>query len=131
MGADLNPRDNLYAGSCARYMVETGFLTVQSYLASPHIVCFSLTGLKFLKPIHKGMSVKMTGTVVDAGRTSVGVYMEMTELLTGVRAAEGFLTFVSIAEETQRPVPHHKVFPGVSDAMAAKRRQYLALKAVR
>ena len=44
---------------------------------------------------------------------------------------EGFLTFVSIAEETQRPVPHHKVFPGVSDAMAAKRRQYLALKAVR
>lgn len=46
MGADLNPRDNLYAGSCARYMVETGFLTVQSYLASPHIVCFSLTGLE-------------------------------------------------------------------------------------
>ncbi|MCH3949907.1 MAG: acyl-CoA thioesterase [Acidaminococcus sp.] len=131
MGADLNPRDNLYAGSCARYMVETGFLTVQAFLDSPHIVCFGLTGMKFLKPVKKGTSVCFTGYIVYTGKTSVGVYMELTEMLGGSKAAEAYLTFVHIEEATQRPTGHGKTLENIDPELLPYQKRYAALKSVR
>ena len=53
LGKDLNPHDTLFAGQAASYMIECGFLAVQSFLNSGHIVCLGLDGLRFLRPVRK------------------------------------------------------------------------------
>ena len=69
LGKDLNPHDTLFAGQAASYMIECGFLAVQSFLNSGHIVCLGLDGLRFLRPVRKGDTIDISSTVVYAGRT--------------------------------------------------------------
>lgn len=38
MPKDLNPRGTLFAGSCANFMIEGGFLTAEAFLGHPHMV---------------------------------------------------------------------------------------------
>ena len=70
MPKDLNPRGTLFAGSCANFMIEGGFLTAEAFLGHPHMVFFGMNGMKFVKSVEKGETVSVTGTVVDAGKTS-------------------------------------------------------------
>jgi acyl-CoA hydrolase len=82
MPKDLNPRGTLFAGSCANFMIEGGFLTAEAFLGHPHMVFFGMNGMKFVKSVGKGETVSVTGTVIDAGRTSLGIFVTVRFLHT-------------------------------------------------
>lgn len=128
---DLNPRDTLFAGSCANFMIETGFLAAEQFFGTPHMVCFALNGMKFLKSIGKGTSVTMEARVIYAGKSSIGVYVSMYTLHKEEKAAECFLSYVAIDEKTRRPVPHQLVIDDLTEYEKKLQDRYLAYKNVR
>lgn len=128
LGKDLNPHDTLFAGQAASYMIECGFLAVQSFLNSGHIVCLGLDGLRFLRPVRKGDTIDISNTVVYAGTTSVGAHIAMTRRSDGAMAAECFVSFVHIEEETGQALPHGVMLPALDEQGEERRRAYLAYK---
>lgn len=128
LGKDLNPHDTLFAGQAASYMIECGFLAVQSFLNSGHIVCLGLDGLRFLRPVRKGDTIDISSTVVYAGTTSVGAHIAMTRRSDGAMAAECFVSFVHIEEETGQALPHGVMLPALDEQGEERRRAYLAYK---
>ena len=128
LGKDLNPHDTLFAGQAASYRIECGFLAVQSFLNSGHIVCLGLDGLRFLRPVRKGDTIDISSTVVYAGTTSVGAHIAMTRRSDGAMAAECFVSFVHIEEETGQARPHGVTLPALDEQGEARRRAYWAYK---
>ena len=128
LGKDLNPHDTLFAGQAASYMIECGFLAVQSFLDSGHIVCLGLDGLRFLRPVRKGDTIDVSSTVVYAGKTSVGAHIAMTRRSDGAMAAECFVSFVHIEEDTGQALPHGVMLPALEEQGEERRRAYLAYK---
>lgn len=128
LGKDLNPHDTLFAGQAASYMIECGFLAVQSFLNSGHIVCLGLDGLRFLRPVRKGDTIDISSTVVYAGTTSVGAHIAMTRRSDGAMAAECFVSFVHIEEETGQALPHGVTLSALDEQGEARRRAYWAYK---
>ena len=128
LGKDLNPHDTLFAGQAASYMIECGFLAVQSFLDSGHIVCLGLDGLRFLRPVRKGDTIDISSTVVYAGTTSVGAHIAMTRRSDGAMAAECFVSFVHIEEETGQALPHGVTLSALDEQGEARRRAYWAYK---
>ncbi|HJE82490.1 acyl-CoA thioesterase [Megasphaera stantonii] len=128
LGKDLNPHDTLFAGQAASYMIECGFLAVQSFLNSGHIVCLGLDGLRFLRPVRKGDTIDISSIVVYAGTTSVGAHIAMTRRSDGAMAAECFVSFVHIEEETGQALPHGVMLPALDEQGEERRRAYLAYK---
>ena len=128
LGKDLNPHDTLFAGQAASYMIECGFLAVQSFLNSGHIVCLGLDGLRFLRPVRKGDTIDISSIVVYAGTTSVGAHIAMTRRSDGAMAAECFVSFVHIEEETGQARPHGVTLPALDEQGEARRRAYWAYK---
>lgn len=128
LGKDLNPHDTLFAGQAASYMIECGFLAVQSFLNSGHIVCLGLDGLRFLRPVRKGDTIDISSTVVYAGATSVGAHIAMTRRSDGAMAAECFVSFVHIKEEAGQALPHGVTLPALDELSEERRRAYLAYK---
>lgn len=126
LGKDLNPHDTLFAGQAVSYMIECGFLAVQSFLNSGHIVCLGLDGLRFLRPVRKGDTIDISSTVVYAGTTSVGAHIAMTRRSDGAMAAECFVSFVHIEEETGQARPHGVTLPALDEQGEARRRAYWA-----
>lgn len=122
LGKDLNPHDTLFAGQAASYMIECGFLD------SGHIVCLGLDGLRFLRPVRKGDTIDISSTVVYAGTTSVGAHIAMTRRSDGAMAAECFVSFVHIEEETGQALPHGVMLPALDEQGEERRRAYLAYK---
>ena len=51
---DLNHHGTLYAGRCADWFVESGFIAACSLAKPEHIVCLKIHGLLFSKPAHLG-----------------------------------------------------------------------------
>lgn len=128
LGKDLNPHDTLFAGQAASYMIECGFLAVQSFLQSCHIVCLGLDGLRFLHPVRKGDSICVSSSIIYAGKTSVGAHIRMERRSDGKAAAECFVSFVHIEEETGQARPHGATLPMLDEQGLALRRVYLAYK---
>lgn len=128
LGRDLNPHDTLFAGQAASYMIECGFLAVQSFLRSGHIVCLGAEGLRFIRPVHKGDTVVFSSRIIYAGKTSVGAYIEMIRRSDEQKAAECFVTFVHIEEELGQPVPHGASLPELDEAGRKLNEAYLAYK---
>lgn len=125
---DLNPRDTLFAGSCANFMIETGFLTAEQFLGHPHMVCFALNGMKFLRSVARGTSVVMEGEVIYAGKSSIGIYVQMKTMHSQEKAAECFLSYVCIDEKTRRPVPHQKKLGALPEERLKQQQRYIAYK---
>lgn len=123
---DLNHHETLFAGQAASYMIECGFLAVQTFLDSPHIVCLSLDGMRFLRPVHKGMGIRIDSTIVYAGTSSVGVYIRLFILSENSKAAECFISFVHIDELTGRAVPHQTGLGELDDQEKQWQNAYLA-----
>lgn len=125
LGRDLNPHDTLFAGQAASYMIECGFLAVQSFLQTPHIVFLSLDGLRFLQPVHKGEGFRIDSTIIYAGSSSIGVYLSLSKLPSLTKAAECFVSFVHITEETGQAEAHHTILADLDED--AKKLQHLYL----
>lgn len=111
-------------------MIEGGFLTAEAFLGHPHMVFFGMNGMKFVKSVEKGETVSVTGTVVDAGKTS-SRFCHSSFPSTKELAAQSYLTFVSIDENTGRPVPHGAKLDNLTEEMKAHQMTYRKLTAIR
>ena len=102
---DLNHHGTLFAGRCAEWFVEAGFIAVASLLPTQNIVCLKIHGLEFSYPLRLGQIAQFTSKVVYAGKTSIKVYVELTPVDEQSIAVSGFITFVYI-DKDGKPKPH-------------------------
>jgi acyl-CoA hydrolase len=104
-GEDLNHHGTLYAGRGVEWMVEAGLIASCEATKSSDIVCMRINSLLFKKPVPKGSLVNYTANVVFTGRTSLTVFVDVNNSITGDAIVNGFFTYVYIGEDG-RPAPH-------------------------
>lgn len=116
---DLNHHHTLYAGRCADWVVEAGFIAAARALGAEHAVCVEIHGMRFKKPVPLGQIVIFRSRPVLAGRTRLVVHVEAALMPVLPPAAprtppdasviepfvESFLTFVHLGEQGA-PAPH-------------------------
>lgn len=102
---DLNHHRTLFAGRCAEWFVEAGFIAVASALPASNVVCLKIHGLSFTKPLRSGDIASFTSKIVYTGRSSVKVYVTLRENGENAPIVEGFITFVYVNDAGQ-PQPH-------------------------
>ena len=100
---DLNHHGTLYAGRIAEWFVETGFMTAASLLPSENLVCVKIHDMTFKCPVWAGETVRLTGEVVEAGRTSLRVRVTLS--VKEIEIMEGFATFVHV-DVSGKAAPH-------------------------
>ncbi len=104
---DLNHHRTLFAGRCAEWVVESGFIALANYLDPHNIVCLKMHGLEFLHPIHAGDVLRFESMLVLARRSTVDVFVRVhLQKNSEMIFCEGFLTFCHV-DENARPVPHN------------------------
>ena len=114
-GEDLNHHGTLYAGRGVEWMVEAGFIVASMATGDPNIVCMRINSLLFRKPVPKGQMVTLEGSVVLSGRTSLTVYVKVTNANTQDFIVDGFFTYVYMDEEGTTPLPHGIVITPSND----------------
>jgi len=96
---DLNHHRTLFAGRCAEWFVEAGFIAVASVLPASHVVCLKIHGLTFTKPLISGDIASFESKVVYTGKTSLKVYVSVRANNNDKSILEGFITFVYVNED--------------------------------
>lgn len=102
---DLNHHGTLFAGRCAEWFVEAGFITVAGVLPAENIVCLKIHGLEFSQPIQLGQIARFYSKIVYTGKSSIKVFVELKPLNAKENAVNGFITFVFI-NKAGKPQPH-------------------------
>ena len=102
---DLNHHRTLYAGRCAEWFVEAGFIAVASVLSADHIVCLKIHGFTFTHPARSGDIVQFTSKIVEVGRTSLKVSVDLTLQGGAEPIVNGMITFIHV-NDLGRPEPH-------------------------
>lgn len=112
---DLNHHGTLFAGRCAEWFVEAGFISVAKKLEPHSIVCLNIHGMEFLHPIHAGDVLSFGSRIVKAGRSTVVVYIRAFLDRTPEKTfCDGFMTFCHVDENTI-PRPHGLVIEPETD----------------
>lgn len=107
-GEDLNHHGSVFAGRVSEWLVEAGFVAVASVLEPKNIVCAKVFGVEFRKPIWLGQVLRFESRVVKTGRVDVVTYVSANIRGESKIAAEGFMTFVNVDENTK--VRSHGLF---------------------
>lgn len=102
---DLNHHRTLFAGRCAEWFVEAGFIAAASALPSKNIVCLQIHGLTFTHPIHSGEIARFSSKIIHSGRTSLKVYVDLVRQGNKDIIVKGFITFVHV-DANGHPEPH-------------------------
>ena len=102
---DLNHHRTLFAGRCAEWFVEAGFIAVANVLPADNIVCLKIHGLTFTKPLKSGDIACFESKIVYAGVSSIKVYVVLRENDQDTPVVEGFITFVHV-DATGTTLPH-------------------------
>ena len=103
---DLNHHRTLYAGRCAEWFVEAGFIAAASVLPPHEIVCLKIHGLEFTKPMRSGQIARFASKIVSVGRSSLVVYVTLSAPDEEKPVVQGFITFVHV-DELGRSQPHN------------------------
>jgi acyl-CoA hydrolase len=104
---DTNSQGTLFGGHALSLMDRLAFIVASRFTRMPVVTARS-EKVEFLSPVKQGELVELTGTVVDVGRTSLRVEIEMQreDLLTGDRSLCTTGEFVMVAvDEDGRPAP--------------------------
>jgi len=102
---DLNHHQTLFAGRCAEWFVEAGFIAVASVLPPRNVVCVKIHGFTFSSPAEPGEIVRFESKIVQTGRSSVKVYITLNRKKEQNPIVSGFITFVHVNQAGQ-PIPH-------------------------
>ena len=100
---DLNHHGTLYAGRCAEWVVESGFIAAASLTKPENIVCLKIHGLVFSQPARLGDILCFESKIVLAGKTSLMAHVQVFK--SDVKLLGGFLTFIHV-DLQGKPVPH-------------------------
>ena len=121
---DLNHHGTLFAARTASWFVETAFACAACEHGDPReIVCRNIHGMSFSSPVHCGDIVRFSARVVHTGTTSLMVHVDVVSELTGQRAVDGYLTFVTVDHETGKKKPHSIVLDETTDEEELRQRQ--------
>lgn len=112
MTGDLNHHGTLYAGRCAEWFVESGFIAAASLTRPENIVCLKIHGMVFSRPVHLGEIVCFHSRIVSVGRTRMIAFIE-TKVKEEV-VISGFITFIHVDAEGH-PLPHGLTIEAVTD----------------
>lgn len=103
---DLNHHGTLFAGRCAEWFVESGFIAVAAKLDPRTVVCLKIHGMEFLHPVTLGSVLTFESRIVATGRSTIVVYVKSFESKTPDRIySDGFITFCHVDEHTHA-CPH-------------------------
>ncbi len=121
---DLNHHGTLFAARTASWFVEAAFACAACEHGDPsEIVCRNIHGMSFSSPVHCGDIVRFTARVVHVGTTSLMVHVDVVSELTGQKAVDGYLTFVTIDHETGKKKPHGLTLDEAEDEREARQRR--------
>lgn len=102
---DLNHHRTLFAGRCAEWFVEAGFIAVASVLPASNIVCLKIHGLSFTQPLSSGDIACFESKIAYTGTSSIKVYVVLKQDSQDKPVVEGFITFVNVNDDGQAQ-PH-------------------------
>jgi acyl-CoA hydrolase len=100
---DLNHHGTLYAGRNAEWFVEAGFIAAAALSKPENIVCLSIHGMVFRRPVHLGEVIAFESRIVHTGRSRIVAFVEMKSGEESI--VRGFITFVNVDREG-RPLSH-------------------------
>lgn len=124
---DLNHHGTLFAGRCAEWFVESGFIAVAGLLDPKYIVCLRIYGMEFLHPVRAGQVLTFESRIASLGRSTLMVNVRSYENQTPERNfSDGFITFCYVDDQT-RARPHGLVF---EPQTPAERELYLRARAL-
>jgi acyl-CoA hydrolase len=104
---DTNSQGTLFGGHALSLMDRLAFIVASRFTRMPVVTARS-EKVEFRSPVKQGELVELTGTVVDVGRTSLRVQIDMhrEDLLTGDRSLCTTGEFVMVAvDDDGRPEP--------------------------
>jgi acyl-CoA hydrolase len=104
---DTNSQGTLFGGQAMSLMDRLAFIVASRFTRMP-VVTASSEKIEFRSPVKQGELVELVGTVVDVGRTSLRIRIEMhrEDLLTGDRSLCTTGEFVMVAVGNDgRPEP--------------------------
>ena len=110
---DTNSQGTLFGGHALALMDRLAFIVASRYARMPVVTACS-EKVEFMTPVKEGELVELTGTVVNVGRTSLRVRIEMVRenLLTGERSLCTTGEFVMVAVDAEgRPAPIQRAKP--------------------
>lgn len=102
---DLNHHKTLFAGRCAEWFVEAGFIAVASVLPAGNIVCLKVHGLMFTAPLVAGDIACFESRIAKVGRTSLTTYISLSAQNKIDPVISGFITFVHV-DSDGKAQPH-------------------------
>lgn len=106
-GEDLNHHGTLFAARAAAWFVESAFAAAAcAHGNSSDIVCRNLHNMSFCRPVRKGSVVSFKSRVVHSGKTSLMVYVKVLDAMTGEKAVDGYVTFVTVEEKSGKKLEH-------------------------
>lgn len=121
---DLNHHGTLFAARTASWFVEAAFAAAACEHGDPsEIVCRNVHGMSFSSPVQCGDIVRFTARVVHTGSTSLMVHVDVVSELTGKKAVDGYLTFVTIDHESGRKKAHGIVLDEPADEEELRQRE--------
>jgi len=113
---DLNHHGTLFAGRSAEWLVESAFIAAAATHGYPEdVLCINIHGFVFNQPVEKGHLLMMTSMVVRTGRTSLTVHVKAENEITHDSPTDGFITFVTVDNQTHKPKPHNVMLDKTED----------------
>jgi len=109
---DLNHHGTLYAGRCAEWFVEAGFIAAAALTRPQNIVCLQIHGMHFTRPIRLGEVICFESQVALTGRSRIVTYIRLKSKEEYM--LEGFITFINVDPEGCS-VPHGVVIEPQTD----------------
>lgn len=100
---DLNHHGTLFAGRCAEWFVEAGFVAAAALLPPHQVVCLKVHGLTFTRPVKPGEIVCFQSKIIFTGRSRLVAHIRM--LAKEVEVVNGFITFIHV-DQQGKPQPH-------------------------
>jgi len=100
---DLNHHGTLYAGRCAEWFVEAGFIAASNLSLPDNTVCLKIHGMTFTKPVRRGDTIKFTSKVIWVGRSRLVSYIIVKQ--NNNFLVDGFMTFVHV-DDQGHSAPH-------------------------
>ena len=121
-GADLNHHGTLFAARAAAWFVEAAFVAASCTYGKNEIVCLNIQNMSFKRPVKPGTILNFEARVVLAGKTSFIVAVSAADALSGEKAIDGMLTFVTVDEQTGKKVEHNIVLDEPEDEAEIQQR---------
>lgn len=123
-GEDLNHHHTLFAARGAAWFVEAGFVAGAGEKGTTDgLVLRTVNRMTFLRPTRLGEILSFHSQVVYAGNTSLIIAVIAEKMLTKEAVMEGFLTLVTVEEETGKKQPHHIMLDATEDPQELTLRQ--------